>query len=341
MLRIPTAGDQPPPLLAELRVAPAAGRETDPHAPQRGTRRRVRKNRDRGEHEWDRASGKSGRSRSLRVEGLQVRWMLLGGAALIALIVAGVLVATRSTQVAVAQVAVAAPTGAAAVASPAADGRGELAFLTDAEPLTRKFLTATRIEDLLPLVRHPEVTEARMRKYYRAGAVEPPGLAQFNIDAQVIHAGAIYSVRVRTGNFEEKPIAFIDSKHGLAIDWESWAGWSAMTWEDFLTTRPAAPQVFRAGIKPADYYNFDFADDGKWQSYEITSPDGGHTLYGYVERGSAAGARLPRADESQLDSRQVAFTLALKFPPHAKSPNQVLIDQCVADGWVLETDPLP
>lgn len=335
------AGDQPPPLVAALRMTPAGEREANPPLPQRGSRRRAKKSRDRGAHEWDRSSGKPRRMRSLRLERRQMRWMLLGGAALFALIVAGVLIATRSKAVAVSRVAVTAPSGAPAAVSPAVAGRDELAFLAEAKPLTRKFLAATRIEDLLPLVRHPEVTEARMRSYYPSGAIEPPGLAEFNTGSAVIRTGAICSLKVHTSSFEEKSIAFVDSKRGLAIDWESWVGWSAMTWDEFLTTKPTTPRVFRVGIKPVDYYNFDFADDRKWQAYGIISPDGGHTIYGYAERGSAVSARLPRPDDTQPDSPQTAFILALKFPPHANSANQVLIEQCVAEGWVLETDPPP
>jgi len=340
MLKIPTSGDQPPPLVASLRVTPAEERAVIPQEPQR-SRRRSKKSRHRDALKWDSSFGKPRRVLSLHVEGRQMLWMLLGGTALFALIVAGVLIATRSKDVAVPQVAGTAAPGKPDADRPALAERSDAVFLAAAEPLTKKFLAVTRIEDLLPLVRHPEVAEARMRKYYPNGVIDPPGLAEFNIDSMVQRLGAVCSVKVRTRSFEEKSIAYVDSKQGLRIDWESWAGWSAMTWNEFLTTKPATARIFRVGIKPIDYYNFAFADDKKWQAYWIISPDGGHSIYGYAERGSHVCSKLPQATDPQQEARQEALILALKFPENATSANQVLIEECIAEGWVLETEPSP
>ena len=337
MLKIPTPGDRPPPLVASLRVTPVDEPAAIPHERQHGTRRRSKKSRHSTTHEWDSSSGKGRRMLSLRGERRQMLWMLIGGAALFALIVTGVLTATRSKDVPAPPVADSAASGKPAAEHPVIAERTDVAFLADAEPLTKKFLEATRIEDLLPLVRHPEVAEARMRNYYPNGAIEPPGLAGFNIDSTVQRLGPVFAVNVRTSNFKEKSIAYVDSPQGLKIDWESWAGWSAMPWDQFLTTQPTTARVFRVRLNPSDYYNFAFSDDKKWQAYRIISPDGSHSIYGYAERGSSLCARLPQPS----DTRQVALILALKFLEKAPSANQVLVDNLVAEGWVLETDPPP
>jgi len=337
MLKIPTAGDRPPPLVASLRVTPAEERTTLPQAHQRGSRRHSKKSRHSAAHEWDSSPAKVRRVLSLSMERRQMFWMLIGGAALFALIVAGVLMATRSERVPLPPVADSATHGKPETVHPALDERTDAAFLAEAEPLAKKFLAATRIEDQLTLVRHPEVAETRMRGFYQKGAIDPPGLAEFNIESTVVRRGTSFAVKVRTRGFEEKYVAYVDSKQGLRIDWESWVGWSAMRWDEFLASKPTTARVFRVRLNPADYYNFQFSDDRKWQAYQIISPDGGHSIYGYAERGSDVCAKLPATSDTQ----QSALMLALKFPVKTPAPNQVLIDDLVAEGWVLENEPPP
>jgi len=334
MLKIPTAGDRPPPLVASLRVTPAEERAAIPEVRQRGSRRRSKKSRHQSAHEWDSSSSKRRRVLSLRVERRQMLWMLAGGVALFALIVGGVLIATRSKSDSARRSAVSPGSNKNADGQPALAGRTDVEFLDEAKPLTKKFLEAGRIEDLLPLVRHPEVTEARMRKYYPKGTIDPPGLAEFNYDSIVFREEAVFAVSVRTRSFEPKSVAFVDSKHGLKIDWESWVGWSAVTWDEFLKTKPTTARIFRVRLDPISYYHHPFSDDKKWQSYRIISPDGAHCIYGYAERGSSVDARLPQPSETE----QVAMVLSLKFPEKATSSDQMLIDDVVARGWVLETE---
>jgi hypothetical protein len=340
MLRIPAAGDRPPPLVMTLRTSVAEDPSPSPESGHHGSRRRTKKSRHTDEHAWDRSSG--GHRRSKHGEKRQMFWMLIGGAAMFALIVTGVLLVSRGRDAPVPQVAESADAQAAApntpaAAQPAQPQWSEVEFLAVAEPLTRTFLEATRVEDLLPVVRNPGVAEARMRRVYPGGKIEPPGLTKFNTDSTVVRQGTITAVKVLTRAFDEKHLAFVDTPQGIKIDWESWAGWSDMTWSEFLASKPTAVRVFRVNLSPSDYYNFAFAADTKWQAYRLTSPDEGHAVYGYAEHGSAVSAKLP----PPTDTQPVALMLALKFPDHATSANQVLIEKVIAEGWVLETESPP
>jgi hypothetical protein len=270
-------------------------------------------------------------------------WLLIGGASLFALIVAGVLMAMRGGDDPDLQVVgpTASPPGAGAIQAeaspPNGSPRSEAGFLAEAEPLARKFLEAGRIEDLLPLVRNPGVAEARMRRHYPEGEIEAPGMAEFNTQSAISRLGTITALKVRTRGYEEQSLAFIDTPQGLKIDWESWVGWSEMRWEEFLASKPTTGRVFRLNLSPADYYNFAFSDDQKWQAYRLQSPAGEHSIYGYAERDSMLASRLVVPPES----KQMALMLALKFPANATSDNQVLIEKFVAEGWVQETESSP
>ena len=329
MLRIPTAGDRPPPLLAPL----AADRPPVAAPPERGKQRRTKKSRQGDGNAWDRSPVDPGRTR--RGERRQMLWMLIGGAVLFGMILTGVLVVLLGGGPASAPLA-APPAAKPEVAAPAA-ALADAAVLAEAEALAQKFLDARQIDELLPLVRDPRVVEPKLRRFYPAGIIEAPGMTGFNVDAQTTRRGTLTSLKVRTRSYEEKALAFVATPQGLKIDWESWVGWSDMPWEEFMATKPTTPRVFRVYLSPVDYYNFAFSDDLKWQAYRLSSPDEAHALYGYAELGSKVNASLRPPPEST----RVPLTLALKFPEHATSNNQVLVDRLVAEGWVLETESPP
>ena len=266
-------------------------------------------------------------------------WMLIGGATLLVMIIAVVLVAMRGGDVPAPVVSGPAgglpASGVVPASSPAP--RSDAAFCDEAEPLARKFLEAVRIEEMLPLVRNPGVAEARMRRHYVDGKIEAPGMVAFNTKAEVSRRGVLASVIVRTRDYEEKSLTFVDTPEGIKIDWESWAAWSEMGWKEFLASKPTAGQVFRLSLSPVDYYNFAFADEKKWHSFRLESPGGEHSLYGYAERGSVLSGRL----RPPPDVKKIALMLSLKFPENATSPTQVIIEKIVAEGWVVETDAPP
>ena len=214
--------------------------------------------------------------------------------------------------------------------------RSEAALVSDAEALARKFLLATRVEEILPLIRNPERLESRIRQYYPDGKIAALGLSQFNTSGSPSKQGMIYSFSITTRDQEEKAIAFIDGPQGLKIDWESWVGWSEMPWQDFLSKKPITSQVFRVTLAVIEYYNFDFKDEVKWQSYRLESPDQGFSIYGYVEKGSL----LDKQIQPTGDAKVVPLMVSLKFPEHSRSSNQVMIERLVCEGWV-ESEPKP
>ena len=212
--------------------------------------------------------------------------------------------------------------------------RSETEFFDEARPLARKFLEARTIAEMLPLVRNPEEVEPKMKRQYPDGVIDAPGMSPAENREPVNYRGKFASMAVRTRDQEVKQLAFTDTPDGLKIDWESYVGWSDMTWEEFLKTKPTKPQIFRVMLKRAEYYNFNFANDVEWQSYRLVSPDGEHLLYGYVKRDSPVNRQVKPDDKKS----ELAMTLSLKFRPGETSRNQVVIDRCIDDGWVKGID---
>lgn len=331
MLRLPGAQDVTAPLLEPLkRTSPEeAADDGETHCMRK--RRRRKKS---GENlTWEHHDTTN---RARHGERGQMRWFLIGGGVLLGLLLAGLAVFMRDQG---GPVKVSSVPGAGQEATPEpalAAVRSDQAVLAEAEPLAQKFLAATSVDELLPLVRHPEVTSLRMAEYYLDGRVAAPGLSRFNPNQQVSMLGKLRSIMVITKAYDAKPLVVTETPGAMKVDWEAWVGWSEMTWEEFRKARPTTGQVFRVTLSPVDYYNFAFSDDQRWQSYRLESPDHEHSIYGYVEKGSTLDQQLrPNADVKSLP-----LMLALKFPEDATANDQVEIDRFVTEGWV-EQDPEP
>lgn len=330
-MRIPTAADATPPLLAPVRRVAAGEPAADGEPRKLKKHRRGKKAGGSESHSWEHSHSKH----AARGEKRQMRQMLFGGAALFSFIVAGVVFSMNRGGKAVAP-PVTTPVVAETkpLAAPPVVERSEASVLAEAEPLARKFLEATTVDELLPLVRNPAVAEARMRAFHPDGKVVAPGLSEFNSGGSVSIRGKFVSLAVMTRDHEERSLAFMETPHGLKIDWESWVGWSDISWEAFLTSKPVDGHVFRVTVSAVDYYNFGFTDESKWRSYRLLSADREHSIYGYVEKGSLLEHRI----HIDGDAKSAALMLSLKFPAGATSNSQVEIERLVAEGWVEEGD---
>jgi hypothetical protein len=213
----------------------------------------------------------------------------------------------------------------------------EADILVEGGPVAEKFLNATSVDEMLECVRDPETVEPLMRARYPDGKVEPFGLKDFSSATVVAFRNGAASLMVQTREFDSKLVNFVNTPAGIRIDWESFVGWSEMPWNEFVETQPTEPKKLRLLALPTPYYNFDFKDESKWRSYQLTLQDEMKVIYGYTPIGSEADQKL-MANESGLP---VAVILELKFPKNRSSKNQVLIENFVSEGWVEGLDDKP
>lgn len=338
MLRIPTAADNPPLLMAPLRRVQDSASETTAELGVMTKRRKSRKGGGAENHSWEQQPRSS---RAGTREKRQMQFMLAGGAVLFALILGGVFFSMSGSgkqpapPVAKGGEAHGIPQKPVETTEPPVIARGEAALLAEAEPLARKFLEAKTVEEMLPLVRDPDVAEKRMRAFYQEQGISPPGLSRLDPSGGAAVRGKMVSIVVVTRDFERKSIAFLDTPQGLKVDWESWAGWSEMWWNDFRSKKPTEGHVFRVILSPVVYYNFAFVDESKWKSYRLESPDGEHSIFGYVGKDSMLEQQI-RLD---ADTKKLSVMLSLKFPAGSTADNQVEIDRFVSEGWVEDEKP--
>ncbi len=355
MLRMPVAGEPTPPLVAKNRkIAPVSlpesfqrAREKEPEpvpASDRGEKKKRRREpkTDQEQPDWDKKSESRGTRTVKKHHKPSVgKWVAISAITLLLIGGAGYYVVSNqpegpivSSPVVVAPPPVPAEPEQEKIDLPLEMNRNEAELLAELEPITQKFLDATTVDEILPLIRSRELVEPKIRKMYPDGKITAVGMSKFNTSGSIAYREKLASVSVRTRDFEMKQIAYLRTADGMKIDWESYVGWSEMPWGEFIDKKITKPALFRASLKLVEYYNFSFKDDRKWQSYQLRSPDGEQVVYAYVKRDSAIDKKIRPADA--LSTQLV--TVRLKFQPDEVSKNQVLIEEVTADGWVEGVD---
>lgn len=128
---------------------------------------------------------------------------------------------------------------------------------------------------------------------------------------------------------------------GLLLDWESWTGFNDMDWPTLQKEKPQTPVWMRVTAAPGDYYNHEFADKAHYLCVKLISPDGGHSMYGYVRRSTAVATYFSeqlRYADFEITGRAKALmrlTVRITFPPAAKSDQCVNIRQVLPNRWFM------
>jgi hypothetical protein len=231
-----------------------------------------------------------------------------------------------SQQTAEAAPVAAAPAEAAEKAKPSADN-----LIMQIENTARDFLEAATVEELLCYVRNPDEVKPKMVATFAGKPHRAVGFKEtINDDVVGTSIGEVIVTQARTGDFEMRDMVLVPNNGKLLVDWESWVGWSEMSWEDFRSQRPTEGKWFRVVMTRADYYNYDFKDERHWASYRLGSPDDSTWLFGYAPRTSKVDEEI-RPVEATEKSR---LLLKLKYPPNATQADQVLIEEVKGVGWL-------
>jgi hypothetical protein len=259
----------------------------------------------------------------------RLRWLMLGGGGLFLITIISILWLLKNNPITNKNLVVSnkLPVKQELAKTATVSVPSELLLENDQKDLIRRFVEAKSIEQILPLIRHPEITESKLHKFYPTGNILPVGMNRVDFENEGYQPSGIIRAEVTTRDLDVKTIYLSDGPSGTKIDWESWVDYSEMNWADFIASKPEQAQRFRVIITPIEYYNFNFKDETKWQSYRISSADGNHLIYGYVEKNS------PLFNTLKTNENCERMLLMLKFPPGENINNQILIDQIVTTSW--------
>ena len=214
----------------------------------------------------------------------------------------------------------------------------------------RYLKAATPDERRKLMVEKPGLTE-RFVEYYtaRKGSDPKPG---DKIDDRELAVGQerwrVLSFKSDSRRNGLMSVAFRrDAQGQVRLDWESLVGHSEVAWPEFREKRVTEPRLFRGYVIQDDYFNFEFADEKKYLSFRVFSPEGTWALSGFCEKDSAEGRLLtklfaalnepkPTADPGSVKHLPVALRLA--FPENAQSDHCVWIREIVGGQWFLQSE---
>ena len=190
------------------------------------------------------------------------------------------------------------------------------------------FLNAGTLDERKSFSRSLQRVEPLMDRYYET---HNPGPIKYQSLANQQNSSSVKDYYIIGVTLEDLSMAYailaIEQDRFL-IDWESFVGYSEMSLGKFQEDQPGKPTLFRLRVKPDDYYNFNFTAED-YQCLHLSDMNQTTVIYGYVLKGQGPISSLQPGQEE-------FFTLRLRYPENPKTANQVIIDEVITSGWIIE-----
>lgn len=200
------------------------------------------------------------------------------------------------------------------------------------ETLTKAYAKENYI-DFATFVYNKEELFPAMRQHYQNVEWRKTPVREINFIKTYKKKKFWVFAEVTFADFSEKIVYLKLVDDEFKINWEATEGVSQMSWTEFKKTKPKKAQLMRVICGKVDYYNFDFNDDKKWESMLVYPPSEELTFYGYVPIHSDIMMKVFPLEELAKKRR---VTLKLKYLENASQSDQVVIEEFVTDGWIID-----
>lgn len=211
--------------------------------------------------------------------------------------------------------------------------------------LATRFLQARTTEEVLPLIRQPELFTEQVKNWsVTHPAWLPMGGEVIRATTKLSGKTMIAEIACRRPNLPPSSLLCVETPQGWRIDWRSISKLGDMSIADFINTKPTAATLLLTVARASDYYNGAYADSNQWACLHCSDDTGENSFYAYTSRQNVALLKslshleLPRSRKT-ADLRRVERSLAIRvhFPavPAKDGPLQVEIDSVEGDGWFL------
>lgn len=220
------------------------------------------------------------------------------------------------------------------------------AWRVKATALAEKALAITEIDELLPLLFHPEVRDDVIRRYYATEEKLPLGsdLVKEYFFPQGPSAENAVAFAFTDAALRHRAFVIVEKPDGMRIDWPSLAGLGEMTVKQYLQTMPAGVVVLRARARVGHYYNHYFADSSKWLSIRLSDVTDENNFHGYVDRSLIFAGVMETSFPNPEAGRTIPDTpviVVLKHPGGNVQSDQTQIIGLLATTWYHSGGLLP
>lgn len=214
--------------------------------------------------------------------------------------------------------------------------------ITTIHETVRKFYASSSVSEMLQHVRHADRVGESMKKHYANHPLSASEVIEFK-DITPLTIGLnggfwIVLIKMNTG-LEGKLVVEVYSPTDVRVDWETFVCAQPMNWDQFVKSRPAPYRGdFRVYVAFDSFYNYEFEDSDKYQSFKLTALNSEEVIHGYVVRGSEA-FRVIELSLKQNGNKKVPMLLQLYLQEGLQSKSGVLIEDVVAPRWLIINSP--
>jgi len=210
------------------------------------------------------------------------------------------------------------------------------------EATLRKFHSATTINSLAALVRHPERVRPLMEEYYDEKPIPISRLRSISSMTPLTlnNRADFWLATVKlSGDISKNIIMQITDNGEALIDWETYVCYQPMDWTDYVNHHPAGTTMdFRVYARLDNFFSHEFNNPTQWLCYQLNAQGSDEFLYGYVDATSETAREMLIA-MSRKSSDAASLILQLYIPEHLESKRGVIINKVVCDDWLFVDPP--
>ena len=209
---------------------------------------------------------------------------------------------------------------------------------TEADQILRKYLTATIVDEIIPLTRDPKTVEPLIREIHRPMRVPKAWAPTQDTNWSVKDTdGSLFGLLEGTlPDFSRIHAYFVLSENHLFLDWKATTGFGTATFDD-LERNQGDPSEIRATLIPSDYYTNIFPEE-KYQSYQLVAPDQLKAIWCYALHDSDEYDKIRRMFQGgeilKSTPEPQKLTLRLARGPEGSLLNQWLIADILHKDWI-------
>ena len=202
------------------------------------------------------------------------------------------------------------------------------------------YLMAQGVQEKANYVWNAERVRPLMEKYYQSHPL-PMGSRELSISVvsnRVNHSQSELPKEFVLAAFEDE-IGKIDDVilrrdgSGFLIDWEASVGYNPDSLSHLLAQRPAESATMRVLLKEETYYNYQFSDRQRFQSYAMrVEDDDGPSCFAFADRESEAFRALDRLFANR-PPRTAAVSARMRFPSGVDQVGEIL--SIIQPHWAL------
>lgn len=216
--------------------------------------------------------------------------------------------------------------------------RGLFTKQAEALQIFRSYITASNVDEIVPLVRDGATMTELLAKTWQPSTVQkswsPPADSSWTLAEQ---NGQAYGILQGTMPDGSKFTAYFSHKNDrLQLDWKATTAYCSATFAQ-LEKNQGNPAEIRGVISPANFYTAVWPE-ADYQSYRLLSADGVTFIWCYARRDSPANEsitlKLRKSNLTRKLHGSCKITLQLERGPDGAPPNQWLIGEMLHLDWI-------